>query len=90
MKKRDADLSVIWFKGDQQMSQIFLHVFAILCIISEVSTQLLGAGTGFGSCRDFPYRGDKVNWEVCPGGASCGNEFGYCRTKVSLVDNFFV
>ena len=52
---------------------------------SQVSSQLLGAGTGVGSCRAFPFHVKKVDWEVCPPGVSCCSEFGYCRTKVSHV-----
>ena len=47
-----------------------------------VSSQLLGAGTGVGSCRAFPYRVEEVDWEVCPVETACCNEYGYCRTRV--------
>ena len=45
--------------------------------VGGVSSQLLGAGTGVGSCRAFPYR-----VEVCPVETACCNEYGYCRTRV--------
>ena len=44
-------------------------------------SQLLGAGTGVASCRAFPYRAEKVDWEVCPVEVSCCNEYGFCRTR---------
>jgi len=56
---------------------------AILPIISlrELEAQLLGAGTGVGSCRAFPYRAEEVDWEVCPQEVPCCNEYGYCRSR---------
>ena len=50
----------------------------------SVMSQLLGAGTGVGSCRAFPYRVEEVDWEVCPTETSCCNEYGYCRTRVGI------
>ena len=43
--------------------------------------QLLGAGTGVGSCRAFPYRAAEVDWESCPSDVPCCNEYGYCRFR---------
>ena len=61
--------------------------FLMLVItVSEVMSQLLGAGVGVGSCRAFPYQVEKVNWEVCPVDVSCCSEYGYCRTRVSSVE----
>ena len=48
---------------------------------SQVRAQLLGAGTGVGSCRAFPYRAAEVDWETCPGDVPCCNEYGYCRFR---------
>ena len=53
-----------------------------LLIMARVRSQLLGAGTGVGSCRAFPYRVEEVDWEVCPQETACCNEYGYCRTEV--------
>ena len=42
---------------------------------------MIGAGTGVGSCRAFPYRAEEVDWEVCPQEVPCCNEYGYCRSR---------
>ena len=58
----------------------------LLLVPAQVSPQVLGdvlgAGTGLGSCRAYPYRAREVQWEVCPAGAACCSEFGYCRPQV--------
>ena len=61
-----------------------LQVFLLLAVLflRDVSCQQLGAGTGVGSCRAFPYRVKEVDWEVCPAETSCCNEYGFCRTRV--------
>jgi len=58
-------------------------LMAILPLFSltELEAQLLGAGTGVGSCRAFPYRAEQVDWEVCPLEVPCCNEYGFCRSK---------
>lgn len=56
-------------------------MFSLLSL-TRVRSQLLGAGTGVGSCRAFPYRVEEVDWEVCPQETACCNEYGYCRTEV--------
>merc|ERR1711971_987788 len=49
---------------------------------SVASQQLaLGAGSGTGSCRAFPFRAAEVDWDVCPPELPCCNEYGYCRTR---------
>merc|ERR1711971_820500 len=49
---------------------------------SVASQQLaLGAGSGTGSCRAFPFRAAEVDWDVCPPQLPCCNEYGYCRTR---------
>ena len=57
-------------------------MLAVALYVGGVSSQLLGAGTGVGSCRAFPYRVEEVDWEVCPVETACCNEYGYCRTRV--------
>ena len=64
------------------LKMMFMGFFFLL-FKNEASGQLLGAGTGVGSCRAFPYRAEEVDWEECPPEASCCNEYGYCRTRVS-------
>eukprot|EP00092_Neocalanus_flemingeri_P100067 GFUD01127757.1.p1 GENE.GFUD01127757.1~~GFUD01127757.1.p1 ORF type:complete len:183 (+),score=41.10 GFUD01127757.1:32-550(+) len=60
-----------------------VKVFCLLLAIlpKSANCQLLGAGTGVASCRAFPYRAEKVDWEVCPVEVSCCNEYGFCRTR---------
>merc|ERR1712037_303721 len=48
---------------------------------SVVSQLALGAGTGPGSCRAFPFRAAQVDWDVCPPELPCCNEYGYCRSR---------
>jgi len=60
--------------------EVFL-VFAF-SLQSVASQQLaLGAGTGTGSCRAFPFRAAEVDWDVCPPDLPCCNEYGYCRSR---------
>merc|ERR1712154_402164 len=49
--------------------------------IMVTSSQILGAGTGIGSCRAAPFRSSNVNWDVCPPSTACCSEYGYCRTR---------
>merc|ERR1712154_678272 len=49
--------------------------------IMVTSSQILGAGTGIGSCRAAPFRSANVNWDVCPPNTPCCSEYGYCRTR---------
>merc|ERR1711971_727905 len=62
------------------MGKIFL-LFTFF-LQSVASQQLaLGAGSGTGSCRAFPFRAAEVDWDVCPPQLPCCNEYGYCRTR---------
>merc|ERR1711936_1333490 len=53
----------------------------VVTLVMETSCQLLGAGSGVGSCRAFPFRSSNVNWDVCPPATPCCSEYGYCRTR---------
>merc|ERR1711962_1384950 len=66
-------------------------VFIILsCYLQAVLSQLaLGAGTGTGSCRAFPYRAAQVDWDVCPSDLPCCNEYGYCRSREEWTQQRF-
>merc|ERR1711997_65308 len=60
------------------------RVLVILVFSSQIifaSSQILGAGTGEGSCRAAPFRSSNVNWDVCPPSTACCSEDGYCRTR---------
>merc|ERR1711962_206973 len=66
-------------------------VFIILsCYLQAALSQLaLGAGTGTGSCRAFPYRAAQVDWDVCPSDLPCCNEYGYCRSREEWTQQRF-
>merc|ERR1711872_477119 len=66
-------------------------VFIVLsCYLQAVLSQLaLGAGTGTGSCRAFPYRAAQVDWDVCPSDLPCCNEYGYCRSREEWTQQRF-
>ena len=52
--------------------------------------QLLGAGSGRGSCAAPPFRSTEVHWRFgCPPFASCCTELGYCRSQVRIYFQVF-
>merc|ERR1719447_2617082 len=55
----------------------------VVCVsLSVAAGQLLGAGSGQGSCSAPPYRSRVVEyWQGCPEAAPCCNEYGYCRPQ---------
>merc|ERR1711990_1271474 len=55
-----------------------LFAFSLHPVVSQLA---LGAGTGTGSCRAFPFRAAEVDWDVCPPDLPCCNEYGYCRSR---------
>ena len=61
-----------------------------LVTTNSADLQLLGAGSGRGSCAAPPFRSAEVHWRFgCPPFASCCTELGYCRSQVrsSLILN---
>ena len=65
-----------------------MHEMSLAVVISlltgSVSSYLLGAGEGMGSCAAYPFRSLEVYWSKgCPPHAPCCSEFGYCRPRVS-------
>ena len=58
-----------------------------LCMtVTDSALQLLGVGTGRGSCAAPPYRATEVHWRFgCPPFASCCTELGYCRSQVKML-----
>merc|ERR1712212_1419962 len=59
--------------------EVFLvFAFSLQSVVSQLA---LGAGTGPGSCRAFPFRAAQVDWDVCPPDLPCCNEYGYCRSR---------
>merc|ERR1712172_199086 len=74
-------LSQNHFKMSKTSSKEVFHLFTFF-LQSVASQQLaLGAGSGTGSCRAFPFRAAEVDWDVCPPQLPCCNEYGYCRTR---------
>merc|ERR1712227_764347 len=67
--------------GTMDKAVLLLPVLLLVTMVTETSCQLLGAGTGVGSCRAFPFRSQEVNWNVCPPSTPCCSEYGYCRTR---------
>merc|ERR1711990_1053513 len=68
----------------RQNSAAMEKVLVILVFSLQImftSSQILGAGTGIGSCRAPPFRSSNVNWDVCPPTQPCCSEYGYCRTR---------
>lgn len=56
---------------------------AVTVADNTTELQLLGAGSGRGSCAAPPFRAAEVHWRFgCPPFASCCTEFGYCRSQV--------
>merc|ERR1711971_963169 len=74
-------LSQNHFKMSKTSSKEIFLLFTFF-LQSVASQQLaLGAGSGTGSCRAFPFRAAEVDWDVCPPQLPCCNEYGYCRTR---------
>merc|ERR1711971_584659 len=74
-------LSQNHFKMSKTSRKEIFHLFTFF-LQSVASQQLaLGAGSGTGSCRAFPFRAAEVDWDVCPPQLPCCNEYGYCRTR---------
>merc|ERR1712172_191497 len=74
-------LSQNHFKMSKTSSKEVFLLFTFF-LQSVASQQLaLGAGSGTGSCRAFPFRAAEVDWDVCPPQLPCCNEYGYCRTR---------
>merc|ERR1711971_970524 len=74
-------LSQNHFKMSKTSSKEIFLLFTFF-LQSVASQQLaLGAGSGTGSCRAFPFRAAEVDWDVCPPELPCCNEYGYCRTR---------
>ena len=56
-----------------------------LVTTNSADLQLLGAGSGRGSCASPPFRASEVHWRFgCPPFASCCTELGYCRSQVMI------
>ena len=57
-----------------------------LVTTNSADLQLLGAGSGRGSCAAPPFRASEVHWRFgCPPFASCCTELGYCRSQVLRI-----
>ena len=85
IKARHNSCSLVVLTRAERTTMVAALIFLIFCSLINTRAQLLGAGTGTGSCRAFPYRA-----KVCPPPSldlilTMSDTFNICLTQCSII-----